>query len=147
MQRKNYDKIMYIRQYANLRKRERELQRELADIQVEYNTLQAITYNDAPASPDNAHDLSAFIIRKDKQISEALYQINRIIDSYQEIERAVRRVTDLEEQDILRLKHMKRYDWKRVAKEMGYSVRQAQRVHGRALEHFEIPGGKDGRMS
>ena len=143
MQRKNYDKIRYIRRYADLRKKERELQQKLKSIQVEYDTLQAVTYDNAPVSSGTINDLSIFIMKKDAQVSKALRDMNRVIDLYQEIEGAVQALEDLQEQEVLRLKHMKRWGWERVAESMGFSVRQAQRLHGRALEHFRIPERKD----
>jgi exopolyphosphatase/pppGpp-phosphohydrolase len=143
LQRKNYDKVRYIRRYADLRKKERELQQELKTIQEEYDSLQAVTCDNAPVSSGTIRDLSDFIMRKDAQVSKAIRDLNIVIDLYQEIAGAVQRVEDLQEREVLRLKHMKRWGWERVAESMGYSVRQAQRLHGRALEHFRIPERKD----
>ena len=58
-----------------------------------------------------------------------------LIKRSREIERVIEQIEDSTERQIMRLKYLRGYSWKRVCREIGYEWTQTHTIHRRALEH------------
>lgn len=58
-----------------------------------------------------------------------------LIKRSREIERVIEQLEDSTERQIMRLKYLRGYSWKRVCREIGYEWTQTHTIHRRALEH------------
>ncbi len=45
---------------------------------------------------------------------------------------------DTDEADLLRMRYLRGMKWEEVMSKTGYCRAQVNRIHGRALEHFEM---------
>ena len=61
------------------------------------------------------------------------------VAQYTEIHRAIRRMQDDEEKEILERKYLMQQTWEKIAEEIGCDRRTAMRKHGNALKNFKIP--------
>ncbi len=85
-------------------------------------------------------DLSDYMERYDELMDELKQEGLNAIAEYTEIHRAIGKMKDEEEKEILERKYLIRQTWEKIAKELGCDRSTAIRKHGNALEHFEIPG-------
>lgn len=87
-------------------------------------------------SPD--HDKMGTIYSK---IDEKERKINEMIDSLLDFRlKVTEEINDLEDGryiDVLYRKYVQNQSWKKIAAEMGYSIRHVQKIHGKALLAFQ----------
>lgn len=77
-----------------------------------------------------------------------LDELERRIDAYVDElilrkQEALERITllpELSEQDVLVARYIQLKSWQTIAREMHYSEQHIYRLHGMALQHFEVPG-------
>ena len=55
-----------------------------------------------------------------------------------EIEGKIKRMDDTDEADLLRMRYLRGMKWEEVTAKIGYCRAQVNRMHGKALEHFEM---------
>lgn len=55
-----------------------------------------------------------------------------------EIEGKIKRMDDTDEAELLRMRYLRGMKWEEVMAKTGYCRAQVNRIHGRALEHFEM---------
>ena len=88
-------------------------------------------------------DLSNYMERRDELEEELKQEMLNAITEYENIHRAIRRMKDEEEKEILERKYLMRQTWERIAEELDCDRSTAIRKHGNALENFEIPESCD----
>ena len=65
---------------------------------------------------------------------------NRLrIMTYQDIARRIKKLRSRNEDDVLFYRYIKGMEWYEIAEIMSYSERQIHRIHGKALDHFQLP--------
>ena len=55
-----------------------------------------------------------------------------------EIEGKIKRMDDTDEADLLRMRYLRGMKWEEIMVKTGYCRAQVNRIHGKALEHFEM---------
>ena len=77
--------------------------------------------------------------RRDELEEELKQEMLNAITEYGNIHRAIRKMKDDEEKEVLERKYIKRESWEEIAKALSCSRRTAIRIHGNALINFKIP--------
>lgn len=71
-----------------------------------------------------------------EQINE---QVDRLVDLRHEINTAIAKLSDPEEQLVLRYRYCEDFSWNNIAEKMNVSLRTVHRLHGSALNNFIVP--------
>lgn len=93
-----------------------------------------------PRNPNHATSTMEEAIAKiiDLQ-SEINSDIDRLVDLKQEITATIKAVDNNEYQTILEKRYLCFLSWEKIAVDMGYSIRNVQILHGKALASVVIP--------
>ena len=83
-------------------------------------------------------DLSAYAAKLDELLSELEEQMNERIQLRREIVRKIECMESETEKAVLRYRYIHMLKWEEIAVKMHYGYRNILKVHGRALEHFEL---------
>lgn len=83
-------------------------------------------------------DLSGYAARLDELLRELEAEKELQMVTYQEIRQKIGMVSDAIEQEILSRRYLIGQSWEKIAVEMKYSYRHVTKLHGHALNHFEI---------
>jgi len=83
-------------------------------------------------------DLSGYAARWDELVRELEAEKEMQMVTYREIRQQIGMVPDPTEQEILSRRYLLEQRWEKIAVEMGYSYRNITRIHGHALQNFEI---------
>lgn len=138
MQQSNEEKKKYLKAYLNMKKREAELEEEIAELRSRY-TGRAITYSDMPKGT-NESDLSDYAAEVDRLDRRLLTMQQEAIKIYLQISDAIEKLEDIRERQVLRIRYLQGIkDWDAVGDKIGYSRVHTLRIHGSALLHFNIP--------
>ena len=138
MNQTNSDKKKYLNSYKWLKHRARSLELEIESIRSQY-TGHAITYSDMPKAPSSQSDLSDYASAVFGLIAKLTALQNDIVRRYEQISEAIELLEDATEKQVLRLRYLQGYEWRKVADAIGYAERQTYKIHGEALAHFNIP--------
>ncbi len=83
-------------------------------------------------------DLSDFVALMDELIEKLKEERLCKVKLRMEIEGKIKRMDDTDEADLLRMRYLRGMKWEEVMSKTGYCRAQVNRIHGRALEHFEM---------
>ena len=134
----NERKKEYLRSYQRAVRREREILDEIQRLR-ESKMFPALAGLDGmPKGSGCQSDLAEYAAILDGEIEKLKQERLRRVRLYRDIEDRIRRMTDDNEQRVLRLKYIQGLTWEKVAVEMGYSWKQVHRFHARALENFKM---------
>ena len=123
------------KRYAKMRER-----RILEQIQqLRLDTMFPCLQGDGMPRGSSQSDLSDYMERYDELMDELKQEKLDAITRYTEIHRAIRKMKNEEEKEILERKYLIQQSWEIIAGELGISRRTAIRIHGNALKNFEIP--------
>ena len=135
----NQKKKDYLNGYISARRREKRLLEQIQQLRLD--TMFPCLQGDGMPRGSNQSDLSDYMERHDELMEELKKEELDAVTQYTEIHRAIRRMSDDEEKEILERKYLMRKTWEVIAEELGLSRRSVIYKHGEALKHFEIPGG------
>lgn len=98
------------------------------------------TLTGMPRNPNHATSTMEETIAKiiDLQ-AEINHDIDRLVDLKQEITATIKAVGNNEYQTILEKRYLCFLSWEKIAVDMGYSIRNVQILHGKALASVVIP--------
>lgn len=83
-------------------------------------------------------DLSGYMAKLDKLLSELYAEKEIQMITYHEILQAINAMKDNIEKEILTRRYTLGQSWEKIAVEMGYSYRQILRLHGTSLKNFKF---------
>lgn len=87
----------------------------------------------------NAHsDLSGYVARLDILISQLEQDREETMKTYQEIHDQIHKMQDGTQKEVLERRYLLGQQWKKIAMLMNYNYRYILKIHGRALESFEL---------
>lgn len=132
----NEKKKIYLRSYQEAVKREQEILEEIQRLRMDKMFPSAD--NDGMPKGSSQSDLSDYIVILDKQIQLLKKERLEKIKLYQAIESKIRIMKNEDEQRVLRLRYIKGLKWEEVVAQMGYSWKQAHRIHSNALNNFKM---------
>lgn len=126
----------YLNGYKYARMRERRIQEQIQQLRLD--TMFPCLQGDGMPRGSSQSDLSDYMERYDELMNELKKEKLEAVRQYTNIHKAIRRMKNEEEKEILERKYLMRQSWETIAAELGISRRTAIRIHGNALINFEI---------
>lgn len=137
----NEKKKEYLNGYRDAKQREKRILEQIQQLRLD--TMFPCLRGDGMPRGSSQSDLSDYMSRHDELMNELKQEGLDAINEYTAIHRAIRRMKDEEEKEILERKYLMRQTWERIAEELDCDRSTAIRKHGNALENFEIPESCD----
>lgn len=135
------EKKEYLLEYKNTKRRIKRIELQIEEIREAKMNPSAKT-DDMPHA-HNITDLSDYIINLDDKLSEIIVLKSKNAALLEKIYKAVDELEDEVEKDIIIYRYVRGMSWEDIAKEIGYSRKQTDRIHGRALEHLVLEEEND----
>lgn len=132
----NEEKKQYLRRYQEAKKRAKRIQEEIDELRS--SKTSPVGLGDGLPHGSGTSDLSGYAARWDELVRELEAEKEMQMVTYREIRQQISMVPDPTEQEILSRRYLLWQGWEKIAVEMGYSYRNITRLHGYALQHFEI---------
>lgn len=133
----NEKKKEYLNGYRDARRREKRILEQIQQLRLD--TMFPRLQGDGMPRGSSQSDLSDYMSRYGELMDELKQERLNAITEYTDIHRAIQKMKDEEEKEILERKYLMRQTWERIAEELGCDRRTAIRKHGNALKNFEIP--------
>ena len=99
--------------------------------------MPSLTMSDMPGA-HNQKDLSDYIVRQDKIVSQIIKARKDAIECFTEVQQSIEQLEDENEKIVLTLRYLRNYKWERICVEIGYSWIQTHRIHAKALQNIKI---------
>lgn len=138
MTEENEMKKKYLMRYRQMTRAVERIEEQIKDLRREKMNPAYIITN-MPHGGNGVKDLSGYAAKLDELISMLVQTKYNRISAYTEIQKQIEMVPDEVEQELLFFRYIKGYSFSQIADAMEYSFRNVTRIHGKALEHFEIP--------
>lgn len=133
----NEKKKEYLNGYRDAKRREKRILEQIQQLRLD--TMFPRIQGDGMPRGSSQSDLSDYMSRYGELMDELKQERLNAITEYTDIHRAIQKMKDEEEKEILERKYLMRQTWERIAEELGCDRRTAIRKHGNALKNFEIP--------
>lgn len=126
----------YLLQYRKAERREQNILEEIQELRAD-KLFPSVSMDGMPKGSGQA-DLSDFVALMDELIEKLKEERLCKVKLRMEIEGKIKRMDDTDEADLLRMRYLRGMKWEEVMAKTGYCRAQVNRIHGRALEHFEM---------
>ena len=137
----NEKKKEYLNGYRDAKRREKRILEQIQQLRLD--TMFPCLQGDGMTRGSSQSDLSDYLSRCADLMNELKQEQVKAITEYTDIHRAIQKMKDEEEKEILERKYLMRQTWERIAEELDCDRSTAIRKHGNALENFEIPESCD----
>lgn len=136
----NEKKKEYLKQFQESVRAIRRIEEQIKELEADEMCPSAISLNGIPtASSFNNRDLSVYMAKKDKLISDMIRARHKRIALYQDIFHRIEVLQDEDEREVLTLRYIKGMKWGAVACEKHVEWAQVHRIHARGLKNFKLP--------
>lgn len=132
----NEEKKQYLRRYQTAKRRVGLIQEEIEELRS--SKTSPVGLGDGMPHGSGTSDLSGYAARLDELLRELEAEREMQMVTYREIRQQIGMVPDAIEQEILSRRYLIGQSWEKIAVEMKYSYRHVTKLHGHALNHFEI---------
>lgn len=132
----NEEKKQYLRRYQVAKRRVGLIQEEIEELRS--SKTSPVGLGDGMPRGSGTSDLSGYAARLDELLRELEAEREMQMVTYREIRQQIGMVPDAIEQEILSRRYLIGQSWEKIAVEMKYSYRHVTKLHGYALNHFEI---------
>ena len=132
----NDKKKEFLRRYRECERREQELLEEIQRLRMDQMFPSMV--NDGMPKGSQQSDLSDYMVLLGEQIDRLKQERLEKARTRDQIDLAIRRMENPDEQRVLRLRYLWGLKWEEVAVKMNYSWKQIHRLHGSALDNFEM---------
>lgn len=132
----NEEKKQYLRRYQVAKRRVGLIQEEIEELRS--SKTSPVGLGDGMPRGSGTSDLSGYAARLDELLRELEAEKEMQMVTYREIRQQIEMVPDAIEQEILSRRYLIGQSWEKIAVEMKYSYRHVTKLHGHALNHFEI---------
>lgn len=132
-------KKAFLRSYRTARAKEARLLEQRAFLEA---GVKSPRFDGMPHGSGNGDGLAAYAAQVDTIQREIREMQNEALRQYELVLKQLHKMTDETEYNILVYRYLNGFDWYEIGERVGYSRRQVLRIHGAALQHFELP--KDG---
>lgn len=132
----NEEKKKYLRRYQMAKRRVGLIQEEIEELRS--SKVSPVGLGDGMPRGSGTSDLSGYAARLDELLQELEAEKEMQMVTYREIRQQIGMVPDAIEQEILSRRYLVGQSWEKIAVEMKYSYRHVTKLHGHALNHFEI---------
>lgn len=127
----------YLNGYKYARMRAKRVAEQIQQLRLD--TMFPCLQGDGMPRGSNQSDLSDYMERHDELMEALKKEELDAVEQYTDIHRAIKRMQDEEEKEILERKYLMRQTWEVIAERIGCDRSTAIRKHGNALKNFEIP--------
>lgn len=127
----------YLNGYKYARMRAKRVAEQIQQLRLD--TMFPCLQGDGMPRGSNQSDLSDYMERHEELMEELEKEELDAVTQYTDIHRAIKRMQDEEEKEILERKYLMRQTWEVIAERIGCDRSTAIRKHGNALKNFEIP--------
>ena len=131
-------KKAYLQKYRQVTLEIERLKEEYHTLQQDIQSTKAINYDGMPHGSSKS-DLSTLIARLEKQKEQINKAFTKKVEIRGEIKQAIEILENEVEKQVLYSRYINLLTWDAIANQMNYTVQHVYRLHGCALEHFEIP--------
>ena len=136
-QTENEIKKNYLKGYQLSKRREAQLAQQISELRSQ-KMNPSLNIDGMPHG--NAHsDLSGYVARLDALVSQLEHEQEMAVKQYQEIHDQIHKMQDGAEKEVLERRYLMGETWEKIAVRMNYNYRWILRIHGKALNNFEIP--------
>lgn len=132
----NEEKKQYLRRYQTAKRRVGLIQEEIEELRS--SKTSPVGLRDGMPHGSGTSDLSGYAARLDELLRELEAEKELQMVTYREIRQQIEMVPDAIEQEILSRRYLIGQSWEKIAVEMKYSYRHVTKLHGHALNHFEM---------
>lgn len=132
----NEEKKQYLRRYQTAKRRVGMIQEEIEELRS--SKTSPVGLGDGLPRGSGISDLSGYAARLDELLRELEIKKEMQMQEYQEVHQQIMKVKNQTEKDVLVRRYILGQRWEDIAEKMGYSRRNVTRIHGYALNHFEI---------
>lgn len=132
----NEKKKEYLNRYRDAKRREKRILEQIQQLRLD--TMFPCLQGDGMPRGSSQSDLSDYMSRYDALMGELKQERLNAITEYTNIHRAIQKMKDEEEKEILERKYLMRQTWEEIAQSLGYSRITVIRKHRDALINFEI---------
>ena len=137
MNEENEKKKEFLRGYRKSLKREEDICDDIQELRAR-KMFPSCGSGDGMPHGSNQTDLSDYIVILDEMLENLRKERLDGAIKRSRIEKSIRALHDENEQEVLRLKYIKGFEWEQVAVEMGYSWRHTHRIHASALKNLKM---------
>lgn len=129
----------YLKSYRNICYKIKALQDQKYSLIETMTSAKAQNYDGMPTS-SSIGDLSDYMVKLDA-VMRSIDNMNAMCLARKiQIESSIANMADGIECNVLHKRYIMFKSWEVIAIETGYCVKQVQRIHGKALQHFDIGG-------
>lgn len=132
----NDKKKEFLRRYRECERREQEILEEIQRLRMDQMFPSMV--NDGMPKGSQQSDLSDYMVLLDEQIDRLKQERLEKARTREQIDLAIRRMENPDEQRVLRLRYLWGLNWDDIGRKMGYDPRHARRIHGWALKNFKM---------
>lgn len=132
----NDRKKAFLRRYRECERREQEILEEIQRLRMDQ--MFPSTVNDGMPKGSQQSDLSDYMVLLDEQIDRLKQERLKRARAREQIDLAIRRMEDPDEQRVLRLRYLWGLKWDDIGRKMECDPRHARRIHGWALKNFKM---------
>lgn len=132
----NERKKEYLKSYRRAVKREQDILDEIQRLRLDKMFPSVV--NDGMPHGSSHSDLSDYVAILNEQIDLLKEERLEKAKCYKQIEDKIRQMENEDEREVLRLRYIKGMKWEEAALKMNYSWKWVHKIHGRALQNFEI---------
>lgn len=133
----NNRKKEYLRKYLEAKRMQEVLEREIDVLRLD-RMIPGSPAQDGMPHGSGGGDLSGYAARLDELDRSLHAQLERKLQIREEITEKIDAMSDETEGLILRMKYIHGLSFGKIAEKTGYSRRHTIRLHGQALENFEL---------
>ena len=133
----NEKKKEYLNGYRDAKRREKRILEQIQQLRLD--TMFPCLQGDGMPRGSSQSDLSNYMERRDELEDELKKEMLNAITEYENIHRAIQKMKDEEEKEVLERRYLMRQTWETIADALGMSRRNAIYKHGEALKSFDIP--------
>lgn len=132
----NEKKKEYLWGYQRALRKQRELEEEICQLRLD--TMVPSLIQDGMPHGSGGGDLSGYAARVDGLLEELRELVGEKLDIRREISRKIEEMGNETEGTLLRYRYIMGLKWEDIAVKMGYTWQHIHRLHGRALNDFEM---------
>ena len=132
----NEKKKEYLWGYQRALRKQKELEEEICQLRLDVMVPSLI--QDGMPHGSGGGDLSGYAARVDGLLEELRELVEKKLDIRREISRKIEEMGDETEGTLLRYRYIMGLKWEDIAVKMGYTWQHTHKLHGRALNDFEM---------
>ena len=102
-------------------------------------THTTMTFSDMPKSHNNDSRLEDTVLKIIEMEQSIDAEIDRLVDLKAEVRHQISLLPDARCRLILEERYLNGQTWEGIAADLGYTVRNVQILHGKALKEFQVP--------